>query len=76
MDLNLCRQIKDKWGFQVPLSPFSPLFVFDQLRCILTSTSQMTARLDMYARGLAEAISPTFKPQIIRDPTLPAPSPQ
>jgi beta-ureidopropionase len=47
-DLNLCRQIKDKWGFQ------------------------MTARLDMYARELTEATTPHFKPQIIRDPTLPS----
>jgi beta-ureidopropionase len=51
VDLNLCRQVKDKWGFQ------------------------MTARLDLYAHEFSEAIKPSFKPQIIRDPTLVA-SPQ
>ncbi|RDD40700.1 Beta-ureidopropionase [Trichoplax sp. H2] len=42
LDLNLIRQIKDKWGFQ------------------------MTARLDMYAKELANAVSSDFKPSIIK----------
>ena len=28
--------------------------------------SQMTSRLDMYAKELAEAIKPEFKPQVIK----------
>ncbi|XP_015592811.1 beta-ureidopropionase [Cephus cinctus] len=43
LDLNLCRQAKDNWGFR------------------------MTQRLDMYAKELAEAVKPDFKPQIIRE---------
>ncbi|XP_065889908.1 beta-ureidopropionase-like [Dysidea avara] len=43
VDLNLNRQIKDKWCFQ------------------------MTARYDMYAKELAEAIKPDFKPQIVHE---------
>jgi len=47
VDLNQCRQVKDKWGFQ------------------------MTQRLELYARTLAEAIKPTYQPQTIKDSTLP-----
>ncbi|KXJ29101.1 beta-ureidopropionase [Exaiptasia diaphana] len=38
VDLNLCRQIKDKWGFP------------------------MTARLDMYAKLLSDAVKQDYKP--------------
>mmetsp|Transcript_2382 Transcript_2382/g.3986 ORF Transcript_2382/g.3986 Transcript_2382/m.3986 type:complete len:397 (-) Transcript_2382:233-1423(-) len=47
LDLNLCRQTKDKWGFP------------------------MTARHDMYAELLARYVRLDFKPQLIRDPSLP-----
>ncbi|GJP56487.1 hypothetical protein CLOM_g15554 [Closterium sp. NIES-68] len=47
LDLNLCRQVRDKWGFQ------------------------MTARYDMYRDLLDRYCRPDFKPQIVRDPTLP-----
>ncbi|XP_012280064.1 beta-ureidopropionase-like [Orussus abietinus] len=43
LDLNVCRQIKDTWGFR------------------------MTQRLDLYARELAEATKPDYKPQVIRE---------
>ncbi|XP_067937588.1 beta-ureidopropionase-like [Watersipora subatra] len=42
VDLNLCRQVKDKWGFR------------------------MTQRLDMYAKELAEAVKPGYKPPVIK----------
>lgn len=41
MDLNMCRQVRDTWCFQ------------------------MTQRLDMYAKGLNDAVQPNFKPQVI-----------
>ncbi|KHN75509.1 Beta-ureidopropionase [Toxocara canis] len=43
LDLNLCQQTKDSWGFQ------------------------MTRRLDMYAKEIAMAAQPDYKPQIIRE---------
>ncbi|XP_046603199.1 beta-ureidopropionase isoform X1 [Neodiprion virginianus] len=43
LDLNLCRQTRDAWGFR------------------------MTQRLDIYARELAEAVKPDYKPQVIRE---------
>lgn len=48
LDLNLCRQMKDSWGFR------------------------LTARYEMYAKLLNDFIQPGFRPQIVRDPTLPA----
>lgn len=47
VDLNLCRQMRDKWSFP------------------------MTARYDMYAQLLTDVTSPDFKPQRVRDPSLP-----
>ncbi|EFC39894.1 predicted protein [Naegleria gruberi] len=46
IDLNLNRQVKDRWMFQ------------------------STSRYEIYARELTEFTKPTFKRQIIRDPTL------
>ncbi|GMH36633.1 hypothetical protein BSKO_04506 [Bryopsis sp. KO-2023] len=46
-DLNLCRQVKDTWGFR------------------------MTARYDVYAKLLSQYNKLDFKPQVIKDPTLP-----
>ncbi|KAF0972854.1 hypothetical protein FDP41_009103 [Naegleria fowleri] len=46
IDLNLNRQVKDKWMFQ------------------------STSRYEMYAKELNEFIKPTFKRQIVRDPSL------
>ncbi|XP_046840620.1 beta-ureidopropionase-like [Xenia sp. Carnegie-2017] len=43
VDLNLCRQVKDKWGFQA------------------------TARLDMYAEKISNAVKPDFKPYIVHE---------
>ncbi|XP_046465573.1 beta-ureidopropionase isoform X3 [Neodiprion pinetum] len=43
LDLNLCRQTRDAWGFR------------------------MTQRLDIYARELADAVKPDYKPQVIRE---------
>lgn len=42
LDLNLCRQFSDKFGFQ------------------------MTSRLDMYSKRLAEAVSPSFRRHIVK----------
>lgn len=33
-------------------------------------TFQMTARYDMYAKGLNDYIQPGFKPQVVRDPSI------
>ncbi|KAG2385665.1 hypothetical protein C9374_003480 [Naegleria lovaniensis] len=46
IDLNLNRQVKDKWMFQ------------------------STSRYEMYAKELNDFIKPTFKRQIVRDPSL------
>ncbi len=46
-DLNLCRQLKDKWGFR------------------------MTARYELYADLLQRFVAPDFKPQRVKDPSLP-----
>ncbi|XP_069789860.1 beta-ureidopropionase isoform X2 [Narcine bancroftii] len=43
MDLNLCRQMSDKWGFK------------------------MTARLEMYAEELYQAVKDDFQPDIITE---------
>jgi len=43
VDLNLCRQVKDHWGFQ------------------------MTQRLELYAKELADVVKPGYKPQVIRE---------
>ena len=46
-DLNLCRQVKDKWCFR------------------------MTARYDMYSKLLSDYLDPNYKPQVIKETTLP-----
>ncbi|VDM38186.1 unnamed protein product [Toxocara canis] len=52
LDLNLCQQTKDSWGFQV-----GTLYI----------EKKMTRRLDMYAKEIAMAAQPDYKPQIIRE---------
>lgn len=74
LDLNLIRQVRDKWGFQVRVFRVSALM----------GPLQMTARYEDYAKGLTEYVKPDYKPQVgcpllsasaqyrqvIRDPAL------
>lgn len=73
IDLNLCRQMKDKWGFRVcskkdakknqneaKLSQFNHTF-------FNFSYKQMTNRLSDYVNELSEAIKDNYKPIIIRE---------
>ena len=59
VDLNLCRQIKDKWCLRVS-------GVRGQRSNLVISVYfQMTQRLDLYAESLAKAIDHDYKPDII-----------
>ncbi len=50
MDLNLCRQIKDKWGFRVSKPCFIDIQKCDPSAFILNL--QMTQRLELYRDSL------------------------
>ena len=65
VDLNLNRQVKDKWCF--PVSFYPDVFSKNQILFLLPFFVQMTARYDMYAEELAEAIKPDYKPQIVHE---------
>jgi beta-ureidopropionase len=67
VDLNLNRQVKDKWGFRV-----SCYFLFNLNWNHLTNNcfffqKQMTQRLDLYAKSLSEAIKPDYEGQLIKE---------
>ena len=62
VDLNLNRQVKDKWCFPVSIYSFYYCSINYDLVII-----QMTARYDMYAQELADAIKPDYKPQIVHE---------
>ena len=58
VDLNLCRQIKDKWCLRVSGG-------WQARTSYLLLYFQMTQRLDLYAESLAKAIDHDYKPDII-----------
>lgn len=66
VDLNLNRQVKDKWCFQVSVHWF---FYCSKViePIIIIIITQMTARYDMYAQELADVIKPDYKPQIVHE---------
>lgn len=64
IDLNLIRQVRDSWGFQVS---FFYLIHLEYIEAYKKSCFQMTQRLEMYAEELAEVCKPDYKQQIIRN---------
>ena len=60
VDLNLCRQIKDKWCLRVSGGREGR-----RGRPVIWVSFQMTQRLDLYAESLAKAIDHDYKPDII-----------
>lgn len=63
VDLNLTRQVRDKWGFQVGRS-----FIVVVVGLVsFVFCWQMTQRLPLYADELAGAVLPSFQPQTIVD---------
>jgi len=85
LDLNLCRQIKDKWGFRVSSYLLYFRESFQDIRgieahrkeygskskyCFLFPHFQMTQRLEVYSESLQRAIRADFKPQIVVESNL------
>ena len=62
VDLNMCRQIKDKWCFRVSISVISHNIIDGKLPYYV----KMTQRLDLYAESLAKATKPDYKPDIVQ----------
>ena len=59
VDLNLCRQVKDKWGLRV-----SYIHVCTTIHPLIIML-QMTQRLDLYADSLRAAVHHDYKPDIV-----------
>lgn len=66
VDLNLCRQIKDKWCLAV-CPGNGPCFPAIRSHTHpLSHTPQMTQRLDLYAKSFTAAAEPDYVRQTIR----------
>ena len=63
MDLNLCRQIKDRWCLRVSHCPLAIQSSSSKISLLF----QMTQRLRMYADAFHLAASPEFKPQVVKE---------
>jgi beta-ureidopropionase len=61
VDLNLCRQTKDSWGFRVR----PHIMHLDPAVFIILIIQQMTQRLELYAESLTNAVKHDYKPQIV-----------
>ena len=73
IDLNLVRQVRDKWSFPVSALGAGGVFRLDPPPPPPPPPPpippQMTMRLDMYAKELSDACKHDFKPQAVYEPS-------
>ncbi|CAL8137862.1 unnamed protein product [Orchesella dallaii] len=78
LDLNLCRQVKDKWGFRVRILNLLWQYIMYLWCCTYVTdlldnflNMQMTMRLPMYAEQYTKASKPDYKPQVVSEKERP-----
>lgn len=71
MDLNYCRQVKDKWGFRVSTQQPSHPSTNKISSKLIFCSKKMTARLPMYAELYTKASKPDYKPQVVSEKERP-----
>lgn len=69
LDLNLNRQVSDRWSFKVRrcTAPRSGSCNTNSSDPLLVLCFQMTGRYAEYAEELADAIRPDFRPNLVKE---------